>query len=101
MQRPLSASKHYGLLQLVLLDVRVNSLSPSVFPEIVQEYLTFRLVLHRIPISLLELNTLGHAVCALFIYLLWWEKPFEVDVPTTVNIQALLDIFALAWINTK
>ncbi|KAI4220082.1 MAG: hypothetical protein LQ349_008175, partial [Xanthoria aureola] len=36
----------------------------------------------RIPISLLELNTFGHAVCALFIYLLWWEKPFEVDIPT-------------------
>ncbi|KAL8860869.1 MAG: hypothetical protein Q9178_002624 [Gyalolechia marmorata] len=48
-----------------------------------------------------KLNTLGHAVCALFIYLLWWEKPFEVDAPTIVKIQALLDVFALAWIRTK
>ncbi|KAL9033990.1 MAG: hypothetical protein Q9180_005652 [Flavoplaca navasiana] len=54
----------------------------------------------RIPISLLELNTFGHAICALFIYLLWWEKPFEVDIPTEVHSQALLDMYALAWINT-
>ena len=54
----------------------------------------------RIPISLLELNTFGHAICALFIYLLWWEKPFEVDIPTEVHSQALLDMFALAWVNT-
>lgn len=32
-------------------------------------------VAQHIPISLLELNTFGHAVCALLIYLLWWEKP--------------------------
>ncbi|KAL8846659.1 MAG: hypothetical protein Q9221_008266 [Calogaya cf. arnoldii] len=50
-----------------------------------------------IPISLLELNTFGHAVCALFIYLLWWEKPFEVDIPTKVHSKALLDVFALIW----
>ncbi|KAL9062710.1 MAG: hypothetical protein Q9161_009754 [Pseudevernia consocians] len=45
----------------------------------------------RIPISLLELNTFGHAVCALLIYLLWWEKPFEVDYPTMTDGQILLD----------
>ena len=55
----------------------------------------------RIPISLLELNTFGHAVCALLIYLLWWEKPFEVDIPTIVHNQALLDMYALAWVNMK
>ncbi|KAL8644022.1 MAG: hypothetical protein Q9226_007979 [Calogaya cf. arnoldii] len=54
-----------------------------------------------IPISLLELNTFGHAVCALFIYLLWWEKPFEVDIPTRVHSKALLDVFALIWVNTR
>lgn len=30
----------------------------------------------RIPISLLELNTFGHCICAVLIYLLWSEKPF-------------------------
>ena len=45
-------------------------------------------VAQRIPVSLLELNTFGHAVCMLFIYFLWWEKPFEVDYPTTVDRRA-------------
>ncbi|KAL8901753.1 MAG: hypothetical protein Q9192_000388 [Flavoplaca navasiana] len=54
----------------------------------------------RIPISLLELNIFGHAICALFIYLLWWEKPFEVDIPTIVESDVLLDLYALAWVNT-
>lgn len=53
----------------------------------------------RIPISLLELNTFGHAICALFIYLLWWEKPFEVDYPTMTQGQILWDICALAWMH--
>lgn len=41
-------------------------------------------VSEHIPISLLELNTFGHAVCALLIYVLWWDKPFEVDYPTVL-----------------
>jgi hypothetical protein len=31
--------------------------------------------------SLLELNTLGHCVCALFTYQLWWSKPLDVEEP--------------------
>lgn len=33
-------------------------------------------------ISLLELNVFGHAICALFIYSLWWSKPKDVQEPT-------------------
>ena len=47
------------------------------------------------PISLLELNTFGHAVCALLIYILWWNKPFEVDYPTVARGQRLWDLTAL------
>ena len=36
------------------------------------------------PISALELNTLAHALCCLFTYLLWWNKPFDIDLPTFV-----------------
>jgi len=32
----------------------------------------------RLGISLLELNTFGHAVCTLAIYLAWWKKPLDV-----------------------
>ena len=54
-------------------------------------------VIERIPISLLELNTFGHAICALLIYILWWEKPFEVDYPTIVDSQTLWNTCALVW----
>lgn len=54
-------------------------------------------VAQRIPISLLELNTCAHAICALLIYLLWWEKPFEVDLPTIVHNDALWNACAWRW----
>ncbi|KAL8984384.1 MAG: hypothetical protein Q9177_004714 [Variospora cf. flavescens] len=54
-------------------------------------------IAQRIPISLLELNTFGHAICALLIYILWWEKPFEVDHPTTLRNQAVWEYFARVW----
>lgn len=53
------------------------------------------LVSEHIPISILELNTFGHAICALLIYVLWWEKPFEVDYPTGLQGQRIRDITAL------
>lgn len=31
----------------------------------------------RLGTSLFELNTLGHALCALLIYCLWWNKPLD------------------------
>ena len=34
-------------------------------------------------------------MCALLIYLLWWDKPFEVDYPTMIQSQTLWDIRAL------
>lgn len=47
----------------------------------------------------MELNTFGHALCALLIYLLWWEKPFEVDYPTMIQSENLWGFQALDWMN--
>jgi hypothetical protein len=35
----------------------------------------------RLPITLLEINTIGHCFCALLIYLIWWNKPLHVIEP--------------------
>lgn len=43
-----------------------------------------RLVFH-LPVSLLEVNTIGHVLCALVMYLLWWNKPREVREPTVLH----------------
>jgi hypothetical protein len=34
-----------------------------------------------LPVSLLEINTCGHVVCALILYILWWSKPFDILDP--------------------
>ncbi|KAL8660725.1 MAG: hypothetical protein Q9202_006275 [Teloschistes flavicans] len=52
------------------------------------------------PISLLELNTFAHAVCALLVYILWWNKPLDVHEPTVVDVgqsDTARYICALAW----
>lgn len=36
-------------------------------------------------ISLLELNTLAHCVCALIAYFAWWKKPLDISEPTLVD----------------
>ncbi|KAK5658386.1 hypothetical protein OQA88_2363 [Cercophora sp. LCS_1] len=35
-------------------------------------------------VSLLELSTFAHAICALIAYALWWRKPLDVDEPTLI-----------------
>ncbi|KAK1760399.1 hypothetical protein QBC47DRAFT_4675 [Echria macrotheca] len=36
-------------------------------------------------ISLLELNTLAHCICALIAYISWWKKPLDIEEPTLVD----------------
>lgn len=38
-----------------------------------------------IAISLLELNTFAHALCALLVYVLWWHKPLDIAEPTIIK----------------
>ena len=38
-----------------------------------------------LPITLLELNTFAHAICALAIYYIWWDKPLDVGEPTMIS----------------
>ena len=37
-------------------------------------------------VSLLELNVFAHALCALVIYLLWWDKPLDIEEPYLIPI---------------
>ncbi|PVH97159.1 hypothetical protein DM02DRAFT_568364 [Periconia macrospinosa] len=49
-------------------------------------------------VSLLELNTFGHAISALLVYLFWWDKPLDVERPSLLhgqNIQGLGQAMAL------
>ncbi|KAH7138512.1 hypothetical protein B0J11DRAFT_17099 [Dendryphion nanum] len=42
-------------------------------------------------ITLLEINTIGHVLCALLIYGLWWNKPLEVKDPIIIAREEWMD----------
>ena len=51
-------------------------------------------------VSLLELNTFAHSLCALLIYVLWWHKPGEIGDPFVIHTshsEALRDLCAAQW----
>ena len=57
-------------------------------------------LIERMPISLLELNTFAHALCALLVYLLWWDKPLDIQEPTVVESgksAAARNVCAMGW----
>ncbi|KAF2463108.1 uncharacterized protein BDR25DRAFT_298659 [Lindgomyces ingoldianus] len=54
-----------------------------------------------LPICLLELNTVAHAICAIYIYALWWDKPFNVEQPTFIPARGdLIPIQAYTYMNS-
>jgi hypothetical protein len=56
-----------------------------------------RLAQH-LPITLLEINTNGHVLCALALYLLWWSKPLEVKDPILLPHEEWMDPYiSLMW----
>ncbi|KAL9634475.1 MAG: hypothetical protein Q9164_004067 [Protoblastenia rupestris] len=42
----------------------------------------FGRVAQKLPVTLLEVNTLAHVMCTFIIYLLWWNKPSMIYEPT-------------------
>jgi hypothetical protein len=40
----------------------------------------------RLPLTTLEVSTAAYIPCALFAYILWWNKPYEVTVPTVLHL---------------
>ena len=40
---------------------------------------------HHLPLSLLEVSTIAHAVCALLTYVAWWKKPKDIGQPTVIT----------------
>ncbi|KAH7085218.1 hypothetical protein BKA63DRAFT_548398 [Paraphoma chrysanthemicola] len=55
----------------------------------------------RLPISLLEMNTLLHAVCCLLIYLAWWHKPLDIEEPYIIDTSDQYMQKVLAWMAVK
>lgn len=45
-------------------------------------------------ITLLELNVFAHALCALLLFLVWWDKPRDIYNPLSITGEKALDICA-------
>ena len=54
-----------------------------------------------LPISLLELNAMGHAACALLIYVMWWRKPLDVSEPTLIGGDKAMPLLAFMWMCSR
>ena len=44
-------------------------------------------IAQKLPITLLELNTFAHSLCALSVYILWWHKPLATERATSLHIS--------------
>jgi len=51
----------------------------------------------RLPLTFLEINTLGHVVCVLFIFGFWWHKALEILYPTLLTGDTTHDLCAFMW----
>ncbi|KAF7794966.1 hypothetical protein EIP86_006109 [Pleurotus ostreatoroseus] len=52
-------------------------------------------ILQSLPLSLLEITTLAHALCTVATYLCWWHKPLNINEPTLIVGERALEICAL------
>ncbi|CZT07733.1 uncharacterized protein RCO7_11224 [Rhynchosporium graminicola] len=55
----------------------------------------------RLPVTLLEVNILGHVLCALVIYVLWWHKPRLVYEPTKLEGNWVTPICAYMYLSSQ
>ena len=56
---------------------------------------------YGLPITLLEVNTLGHVFCAFVIYVLWWNKPKYIKEPTKLEGEWIKSIMAFMYMSSK
>lgn len=58
-------------------------------------------VAQKLPVTLLEVNTLGHVVCAFIIYMMWWHKPRQVETPTRLHGEQIKSIASYMLISSS
>jgi len=46
----------------------------------------------HLPITPLEVNTIAHCICAIFVYIWWWEKPQNIETPVILKEHWVEDL---------
>lgn len=54
-----------------------------------------------LPVTLLEVNTLGHVGCAFSVYLLWWDKPRQIKEPTILTGDWFKSLGAFMYLSSR
>ncbi|KAI9669492.1 MAG: hypothetical protein M1829_005081 [Trizodia sp. TS-e1964] len=54
-----------------------------------------------LPVTLLEVNIIGHVLCALVIYILWWHKPRLIHEPTRLEGDWIKPISAYMYMSSQ
>ena len=57
-------------------------------------------IAYGLPVSLLEVNAIGHVVCAVLIYALWWHKPRLINEPTVIRGSWVPAMAAYLWLSS-
>ncbi|KAI9765430.1 MAG: hypothetical protein M1840_007388 [Geoglossum simile] len=57
-------------------------------------------VASHLPLTMLEINTLAHVICALGMYWLWWKKPLDVRNPTVLSGNWVRPLCAMMWMQS-
>lgn len=52
-------------------------------------------------VTLLEVNTLAHVLCALIILFLWWRKPKQINKPTLLRGRWVREIGAYMFMSSQ
>jgi hypothetical protein len=58
-------------------------------------------VVKRLPISQLEVNTIGHVLCAFAIFFFWFDKPKDVQIRTPIRAPWARPLCAYMWISER
>ena len=54
-----------------------------------------------LPVTLLEINTLAHILCAIIIYMLWWNKPKLINEPTRLKGHWVPPVSAYMYMSSQ
>jgi membrane protein implicated in regulation of membrane protease activity len=80
-----------NILAKILICVQVLWMVGQVLERKVAEY----------PITLLEIHTIVHVICALTMYILWMRKPYDVQDPTCIPAEDFQQVLAFMVTSTQ
>uniref|UniRef100_U4LQ61 Uncharacterized protein n=1 Tax=Pyronema omphalodes (strain CBS 100304) TaxID=1076935 RepID=U4LQ61_PYROM len=86
-----------GFHESRITDLPCKSISDKSKADVLAKGLTISRKIEGLPLTVLEIHTLVHVVCALFMYVLWFEKPVDVRDPTVIKVEDAIK----AWDSIK